>query len=78
MLRSSGGFDAASQSVGAQLIATPSLRDLHASACRLISVAAMENFEFIQERQEESFMRVGVLTGWETVVFQVEDVPPED
>jgi hypothetical protein len=61
-----------------QLIATPSLRGFQSSACRLISVAAMENFEFIQERQEESFMRVGVLTGWETVVFQVEDVPPED
>ncbi len=44
----------------------------------MISVDAMENFEFIQERQEESFMRVGVLTGWETVVFQVEDVPPEE
>jgi hypothetical protein len=78
MWRSSAGFDAASRALGTQLIATPSLPRFHSSACRLISVGPMENFEFIQERQEESFMRVGVLTGWETVVFQVEDVPPED
>jgi hypothetical protein len=39
----------------------------------------MEDLEFIQERQEETFVRVvGLLTGWETVVFQVEDVPPEE
>jgi hypothetical protein len=78
MWRSSARFDATSRAACAQTIATPSLRDFHSSACRLISADAMENFEFIQERQEESFMRVGVLTGWETVVFQVEDVPPEE
>ncbi len=39
----------------------------------------MEDLEFIQERQEETCMKVvGALTGWETVVFQVEDVPPEE
>jgi hypothetical protein len=78
MWRSAAGFDAAWRPANAQLIATPPLGDFQSSACRLISIAAMENFEFIQERQEESFMRAGVLTGWETVVFQVEDVPPEE
>jgi hypothetical protein len=39
----------------------------------------MDNIEFIiQEQQDENFMRAGVLTGWETVVFQLEDAPPED
>ena len=38
----------------------------------------MDKLEFIQERQDESFIKVGVMTGWETVVFQVEDVPPEE
>ena len=36
----------------------------------------MDDIEFIQERQEERFLRVGALTGWETVVFQLEDEPP--
>jgi hypothetical protein len=63
----------------AQLIAAQSLREHHPSARRLISTVPMDNIEFIiQEQQEESFRRAGVLTGWETVVFQVEDVPPED
>lgn len=38
----------------------------------------MDNCEFIQECEDENGMRVGVLTGWETVVFQVEDEPPDD
>jgi hypothetical protein len=39
----------------------------------------MEDFGFIQEREEETFVKVfGVLIGWETVVFQLEDVPPEE
>ena len=38
----------------------------------------MNNIEFIQEREEESRPVAGTLTGWETVVFQLEDVPPED
>lgn len=35
----------------------------------------MNDFEFIQERENESGRMLNVLTGWETVVFQVEDVP---
>jgi len=38
----------------------------------------MDNFEFIQEREGESGPRMGLLTGWETVVFQVEDEPMDD
>ncbi|MEA2164346.1 MAG: hypothetical protein QOK37_2473 [Thermoanaerobaculia bacterium] len=43
-----------------------------------ISDAPMNNIEFIQEREEESCPLPGTLTGWETVVFQLEDVPPEE
>lgn len=35
----------------------------------------MNDFEFIQERETESGPMPSALTGWETVVFQVEDVP---
>jgi hypothetical protein len=35
----------------------------------------MNNIEFIQERENESGRMSNVLTGWETVVFQVEDDP---
>jgi hypothetical protein len=39
----------------------------------------MNDFEFIQERENESrTVMTSVLTGWETVVFQVEDEPPDD
>ena len=38
----------------------------------------MDNCEFIQEREDENGTSIGVLTGWETVVFQVEDEPPDD
>jgi hypothetical protein len=38
----------------------------------------MDNCEFIQEREVENGPRMGVLTGWETIVFQVEDEPPGD
>ena len=39
----------------------------------------MNDFEFIQERENECRMVTSnVLTGWETVVFQVEDEPPGD
>jgi hypothetical protein len=39
----------------------------------------MNDCEFIQERENESRMVMSnVLTGWETVVFQVEDEPPDD
>jgi hypothetical protein len=35
----------------------------------------MNDFEFIQERENEGGRMSNVLTGWETVVFQVEDDP---
>jgi hypothetical protein len=38
----------------------------------------MENCEFIQEREDGNGTKMGALTGWEAVVFQVEDEPPED
>ena len=38
----------------------------------------MDNCEFIQEREDEISPRMGVMTGWETIVFQVEDEPPDD
>jgi hypothetical protein len=38
----------------------------------------MNDCEFIQERENESGVTINVLTGWESVVFQVEDEPPED
>jgi hypothetical protein len=39
----------------------------------------MDECEFIQERENESQTVIStVMTGWESVVFQVEDVPPED
>lgn len=40
----------------------------------------MNDCEFIQERETGSGMTSNVLTltGWETVVFQLEDVPPDD
>jgi hypothetical protein len=39
----------------------------------------MDDCEFIQERETESqTVMSSVLTGWESVVFQVEDVPPDD
>ena len=45
----------------------------------MIFVPAMNDCEFIQEREEdEDPMVPNVLTGWESVVFQVEDVPPDD
>ena len=38
----------------------------------------MNEEEFIQERENEAGRMSNVLTGWETVVFQVEDEPPDD
>lgn len=39
----------------------------------------MDDCEFIQERENENQTVLStVLTGWENVVFQVEDVPPDD
>jgi hypothetical protein len=39
----------------------------------------MNDCEFIQEREEdETGMVSSMLTGWESIVFQVEDVPPDD
>ena len=39
----------------------------------------MNDIEFIQERETESrTVMTNVLTGWESVVFQVEDEPPDD
>ena len=38
----------------------------------------MNEHEFIQERENETGRMSNVLTGWETVVFQVEDEPPDD
>jgi hypothetical protein len=39
----------------------------------------MNDLEFIQERENEGRgMTSNVLTGWETVVFQLEDEPPDD
>jgi len=38
----------------------------------------MNDCEFIQERETESERMSTVLNGWETVVFQVEDVPEEE
>jgi hypothetical protein len=35
----------------------------------------MNDIEFIQERENESGRMSNVLTGWERVVFQVEDEP---
>jgi len=37
----------------------------------------MNDCEFIQERETDSERRSTVLNGWETVVFQVEDLPAE-
>jgi hypothetical protein len=37
----------------------------------------MNDCEFIQERENESVMTSNVLTGWETIVFQLEDEPPD-
>lgn len=39
---------------------------------------SMNNIEFIQERENESGLMSNVLTGWESVVFQVEDEPVEE
>ncbi len=36
---------------------------------------SMNNIEFIQERENESGRMSNVLTGWENVVFQLEDDP---
>jgi hypothetical protein len=39
----------------------------------------MDDCEFIQEKENESrTVLSNVLTGWESIVFQVEDVPPDD
>jgi hypothetical protein len=38
----------------------------------------MNDCEFIQERETESGRMSNVLTGWETVVFQVEDAPADE
>ena len=35
----------------------------------------MNDFDFIQERENECGRMSNVLTGWESVVFQVEDEP---
>jgi hypothetical protein len=37
--------------------------------------SSMNDFDFIQERENETLRMSNVLTGWETVVFQVEDEP---
>jgi hypothetical protein len=39
---------------------------------------SMNDIEFIQERENESGRMSTVLTGWESVVFQVEDDPGEE
>jgi hypothetical protein len=39
---------------------------------------SMDNIEFIQERENESGGMSTVLSGWESVVFQVEDEPAEE
>ena len=39
---------------------------------------SMNDCEFIQERETESGRMSNVLTGWESVVFQVEDEPEEE
>ena len=45
----------------------------------MISVPPMDDCEFIQESEGESQQALtSVLTGWESIVFQVEDVPPDD
>ena len=38
----------------------------------------MNDCEFIQERENETERMSNVLSGWETVVFQVEDIPEEE
>ena len=40
----------------------------------------MNDCDFIQEGEEEVRQRqiTNVLTGWESIVFQVEEVPPDD
>ena len=39
----------------------------------------MNDCEFIQEGEnEDGVVTSNVLTGWESIVFQVEDVPPDD
>jgi hypothetical protein len=38
----------------------------------------MNDCDFIQETEDEGRMLPNVLTGWETVVFQIEDDPPDD
>jgi len=38
----------------------------------------MNDCEFIQERENGGERMSSVLTGWETVVFQVEDVPADE
>jgi hypothetical protein len=38
----------------------------------------MNDCEFIQEVESESERISTVLNGWETVVFQVEDLPAEE
>jgi hypothetical protein len=38
----------------------------------------MNDCEFIQESEIEIGRMSNVLTGWETVVFQVEDEPADD
>jgi hypothetical protein len=39
---------------------------------------SMNNIEFIQERETESRRTSTTLTGWESVIFQVEDEPAEE
>ena len=43
-----------------------------------LSPRTMNDFEFIQERENECGTVKHVLTGWESVVFQIEDEPPDD
>ena len=38
----------------------------------------MNDCEFIQERETGGERISIVLNGWETVVFQVEDIPPDE
>jgi len=37
----------------------------------------MNDFEFIQDSEEDGQTLTNILTGWETIVFQIEDEPPE-
>jgi hypothetical protein len=64
--------------IGRDLTAISPVAESRRPARRLIIVRPMDEHEFIQERESEPERTSTVLSGWETVVFQVEDVPPDD